>query len=267
MMSIYKFFGKKVFDLIPSDNRMFQVICQRYIDRYNGNNNSDPSSNGEELLLRSELSKLKGDVVFDVGANVGDWAKYALEIERSIQLHCFEPSFATFQKLSANNWPTNVCLNNFGLGETVDQLELNIVEPASGLNSIYCRQGVEAAKAISKETISISTIDSYCESKHIEHINFIKVDVEGHELAVFKGMSRMLRERRVNMIQFEYGGCNLDARVYLADIWEYLASFGFKFYKIFPSGPRAVSRYSQSLETFRYSNWFAVLTKVKLTPS
>lgn len=184
----------------------------------------------------------------------------ALKIEPSIQLHCFEPSLATFCQLTVSQWPDNVYLNNVGLGDAEGQLELNIVNPASGLNSLYLRHGVESARATNKEKIFVTTVDAYCEKRGIERIHFIKVDTEGHELSIFKGMGRMLADGRVNIIQFEYGGCNLDARVYLADIWEFLQPFGLKFFKLFPQGSREISAYSQSIETFKYSNWVARLT-------
>jgi len=206
-----------------------------------------------------------GGVVFDVGANVGNWAKYALQVEPSIRVHCFEPSGGAFKKLLARKWPDNVYLNNFGLGEVEGQLELNIVDSSSGLNSVYLRRGVKFAEATNPETITIRTIDDYCAKNNIDQIHFLKVDVEGHELAVFKGMKCILSEGRVSLIQFEYGGCNLDARVHLADIWEYLAMFGFQFHKIFPNGMKAVHSYSQRLETFKYSNWLAALPKTDIT--
>lgn len=79
-MSLYKPLFRWIFNQIPPNNKLFNHICQRYIDRYNGDNNSDSSTNGEELLLRIELPKLqRGGVVFDVGANVGNWSKYGAQ--------------------------------------------------------------------------------------------------------------------------------------------------------------------------------------------
>jgi hypothetical protein len=114
---------------------------------------------------------------------------------------------------------------------------------------------VEVAKAKDKEKIKLLTIDGYCERKGIKQIDLLKVDVEGHELAVFKGMTQMLKQDAIKIIQFEYGGCNLDARVYLADIWSFLEAYGFKFYKLYPEGAHRIIKYSQQLETFKYSNW------------
>ena len=123
---------------------------------------------------------------------------------------------------------------------------------------MYIRRGVEGLGTVSKETINITTIDNYCGENGISEIDLLKVDVEGHELSVFKGMKQMLDNGQVKVIQFEYGGCNLDAKVYLVDIWEVLKHYAFRFYKLYPEGPKLINRYSQALEKFKYSNCICV---------
>jgi hypothetical protein len=144
-----------------------------------------------------------------------------------------------------------------GLGEFEGVLELHMVDAESGLNSVYVRRGVESARPVRVEKVTITTIDEYCEKNAIKQIDLIKVDVEGHEHAVFKGMSRLLEKGLVRTIQFEYGGCNLDAKVNLGDIWYFLEPHGFRLYKLYPEGPRHIEKYQQGLETFKYSNWVA----------
>jgi FkbM family methyltransferase len=244
--------------MIPPFNFSLYEFCVRYVDRFNGDNNSNSEENGEYFFLRNELSKLGDGVVFDVGANVGKWASAVLNINPKVNLHCFEPCKTTYANLVLKNFPSNVQLNNFGLSDFEGELVLNVYDQASGLNSIYLRKGVETAMPVKTEQISVSTIDLYCEKNRIQKIDLIKVDVEGHELAVFQGMKQMLDDRRINVIQFEYGGCNLDAKIYLEDIWNFIEPYGFYFFKLFPAGPRHIKRYQQSLETFKYSNWVAI---------
>lgn len=256
-MSLARSLARALFDRIPADIDLVLRFCERYVDRHYGDNDSDPARNGEMLLLRTEMGKLRNGCVFDVGANVGHWAEAVLRIEPSIRLHCFEPSAATFGQLAAKQWPPTVRLNPVGLGAEAGELELQVVEQGSGLNSLYVRHGVESARVAASERIRIVTIDAYCEELGVPRIDFLKIDVEGHELAVFKGMRRMLAQGRIAAIQFEYGGTNLDARVYLQDIWEFLKPFGFNFYKLFADGPRLVPEYRQSMETFKYANYVA----------
>ena len=91
-------------------------------------------------------------------------------------------------------------------------------------------------------------------------MDFVKVDVEGHELEVFKGASGMLAQGKIKRIQFEYGGCNIDSRVLLKDIFDFLTPYGYAFYKVFPHLLRFVLRYDQRLEIFQYRDW---VVKVK----
>jgi hypothetical protein len=87
-------------DALPT-NAMFYRFCRRYVEHYNGEKNSDMHSNGELRWLRQVLPQCK--VVFDVGANVGDWTALALSINPAIHVHCSEPSTATFQHLQARS--------------------------------------------------------------------------------------------------------------------------------------------------------------------
>jgi FkbM family methyltransferase len=90
-------------------------------------------------------------VVFDVGANVGEWTKLALQINSDATYHCFEPSPTTYRTLCANNWPANVILNNSGLAEERSERRLFIFEDNCGANSLYNRIGTDA-KAQKTET-------------------------------------------------------------------------------------------------------------------
>jgi len=86
----------------------------------------------------------------------------------------------------------------------------------------------------------------------------MKVDVEGHELEVFKGAQGMLEKGAVKRIQFEYGGCNIDARMLLKDFFAFCAPYRYAFYKIYPHDLRHIPRYDQRLENFQYQNWVAL---------
>lgn len=257
-MNLKRAMKRKLFDAVPAYNSSIYQFCTRYVDRFNGDNNSNAEVNGEYVFLRSEFPKLGTGLVFDVGANVGNWASFALDINPKINLHCFEPSKATYEKLAQKSWPPHVRLNNVGLGDIEGVVELYVVDDGSGMNSLYVRQGVESARPKKAEKVTTTMIDKYCEKNAIRQIDFIKIDVEGHELAVLKGMRQMLAGRLVRTIQFEYGGCNLDAKVNLGDIWHFLEPYGFKLHKLYPEGPRHIEKYRQSLETFKYSNWIAI---------
>lgn len=246
--------------LPPDDERSYQ-LCQQYVDRYNGENNANMRTNGELHFMHEVLGDSR--TVFDVGANVGEWAALALTINPALDLHCFEPSQGTYRRLLERAFPPNVRCVNLGFGSAREEKTLYVFEDGSGLNSLYKREGLEDGWGLQPqertEIIKLDTMDHYCSEQGIDSIDLLKVDVEGHELEVFRGAARMLERRQIRAIQFEYGGCNVDARVMLKDLFAYLRPFGFTFYRMYPGELRRVERYDQRMENFRYQNWVVML--------
>ena len=108
------------------------------------------------------------------------------------------------------------------------------------------------------DTISLITIDEFLEKNELSKIDFLKLDVEGHELSVLKGAKQALRERRIKRIQFEFGGCNIDSRTFFQDFW-YLLSPDFEIYRILQDGMVKLNNYSESYEIFKTVNYYAEL--------
>jgi hypothetical protein len=131
---------------------------------------------------------------------------------------------------------------------------------SSELNSLHPRHGA-GAKVEFRQGAAVRLVkgDTYCAENSIDRINFLKIDTEGHEMAVLAGFARMLAEKRVEIIQFEYGGTWLDSRTQLLDAFELLSRYGYILGKLHPRGIKVYPRYSQALETFRYSNYVAFL--------
>jgi hypothetical protein len=76
------------------------------------------------------------------------------------------------------------------------------------------------------------TLDEFCNTERIERINFLKVDVEGFELSVFRGAERLLRERRVDYICFEISQEPLrGAGVESGKVFEALETLGYLAYR------------------------------------
>ena len=246
--------------LVPAQNRHLYLLCKQYVDRYNSENNGNIHTNGELRLIRSVLPHC--GIVFDVGANIGDWTELALEIKPDLKIHCFEPSVATFRRLKARNFGMGVTFNNCGMSSAPGELPLHVYENGSGLNSLYVRRGLEDGWGLvaqsQTEIVRVETLDGYCQRANVQSIDFLKVDVEGHELQVFRGASGMLSEGRIRHIQFEYGGCNIDAGVLLKDMFDFFTPYNYAFYKIYPNDLRHVQRYDQRLENYQYQNWVII---------
>lgn len=230
-------------------------FCREYCDRMAGENNDDMKTNGELYLLERHIRECS--VVFDVGANKGEWTKLVLTLNPSVEVHCFEPIQDMFLQLKAKNFPPSVHANPTGLSSEKGTRDIFL-----GVQSLYARTGLKTGWGIASpgktEEIQMTTLDEYCLGKNIDQIDFLKCDVEGHEYAVFQGAKRMLREERIKRIQFEYGGCNIDARVMLKDIFELFAGGRYTFYKLMPLQLIRIDEYDQCLENYVYKN-FAIL--------
>jgi FkbM family methyltransferase len=233
-------------------------LARRIVDRRRGDNDSYSDTNGELRVMRAFLPRAK--VVFDVGANVGDWAIEALQIAPKATVHCFEPGSATFARLQQRALPGDVRLNQVALGAVSEERTYFVFGEGRGTNSLYLRNGVEDSAAVATESVPVITTDDYCAREGIERIDFLKIDVEGHEIDVLKGARGLLAAGRIGAVQLEYGGTYIDGGHLLRDVYTLLADAGapYDVYKVFHNGILPVPAYRQTWETFQYSNWLLV---------
>jgi FkbM family methyltransferase len=218
-------------------------------------------------LLKQQYARASRPLcVFDVGSNKGQFLSLLVQGLRSLAIpfyaHAFEPSQRTYEILYDNfkDYP-NLILNNFGLGKANGQFELFYDEIGSGLASLSKRRLDHFGIAFKcSETVTIQVLDDYCSKQGIEGIDLLKLDVEGHELDVLVGGSRMLGERRIRMVSFEFGGCNIDSRTYFQDFWYFFQENGMSsIYRIAPSSHLVpIPQYKEVYEQFRTTNFLVL---------
>ncbi len=245
---------RKLFYLISRNNFIYRV-AKRLVFDHRGENNCEIDTNGEMFVLKKYLNE--NDVIFDVGANVGDWTKTVLDIVPNAIVHCFEPGHSTYNKLEQNIDSKNVVLNNFGLGSANEEKEFYIFDNDSTVNSLYLRDELVDKNKVVTEKVAIKKLDDYCFDNKIEKIDFLKIDVEGNEMEVLKGAERMLKEKNINIIQLEYGGTYIDAGIFLKDVFDYFNNYSFSFFKILPDRLDKV-QYVKDLENFQYCNYLII---------
>jgi hypothetical protein len=126
---------------------------------------------------------------------------------------------------------------------------LYVIGPGEGRNSLYPNDGQQ------KEAVSTTTADKYCEDNNIPAVALMKVDAEGHDMRVIEGSARLLSERRVSVIQFEYSYRWIAARRYLKDAFDLAMNLDYRVAKVTPLGIEPYSRWDPELETFREANF------------
>lgn len=212
----------------------------------------------ERLIKRADKSEW---IIFDVGANEGTYTANILRLlkDRNYHVHAFEPSMSTFKKLN-DTIPVSekVHLWNFGLSDQPGELVLHADAVNSTLSSVYKRDLAHIGKPFEhEEKISVNTLDKFCEQQGIDRIDFLKLDVEGHELSVLKGAKYMLHNNRIRCIQFEFGGGNIDSKTYFKDFY-LLLNEKYKLYRILKNGLFEITAYNERLEIFQSSNFLAM---------
>jgi Methyltransferase FkbM domain len=88
----------------------------------------------------------------------------------------------------------------------------------------------------------------------------LKVDVEGAEGAVLQGFKTALAERRIDVVQFEYGFQNIFSRFLLLDFYRLLEPHGYAVGKLYPDGV-CFKSWEPKDEDFYGPNYVAVLTE------
>lgn len=209
--------------------------------------------------LNASRQKSGTPVLFDVGANIGDYTLLLTQVfGPDATIHSFEPSAKTYKTLTQNlAGKTQSSLHNFGLGDSNSRVVLYTDKEGSGLASVYKRKldhyNIDMNMT---EEIEIKTLDSFCAEKGIGHVNFLKIDVEGNEKRVLEGAKKMIDAGKIDFIQFEFGGTSIDARTYFQDYY-YLLNPSYQINRIVKDGVYPVGEYSEFYETFLPTNFLA----------
>jgi FkbM family methyltransferase len=232
---------------------------------------NDITTNGELMVQRSVVAgwrQATGDkrklVVFDVGANKGDWSEPMLNHmtashERALlDLHMFEPVPSTLAVLRER-------LLNAGKGVTLQyhQLALSSDEGteqmyllgASGINSLHPDTATGKASSIS---ISKDTASHFCTVNEIEEIHLMKCDTEGHDMEVIQGALPLLQQGRIKVLQFEYNHCWIYSRHYLKDAFDVVAGLPYRLGKIQSDHVELYSDWHPELERFFEANYLLI---------
>jgi FkbM family methyltransferase len=209
---------------------------------------------GGEVQLMDKLSQFKFDTIFDVGANIGEWAKMTRARQSSAAIHCFEPMPNVFRKLVTATICMDVMPNPFGLSNQCEIRDMLFDHDNDRLTT-PC---LELAR-ITPEVVPLIMIDgaTYCRSRKIEKIDFLKIDTEGHEFQVLKGFDSMLQEGKIALIQFEYGYANVLTKDLLIDFYKYLKPLGYTLGKLMQEGVN-FKEYGLLDEDFKGPNYVAV---------
>lgn len=211
--------------------RKLAGLSRRYLSWY-ANVSYDTETNGESFVMRT-VAGFRPTVFFDVGANVGDWSIAASSACPGVQIHAFEISPPTHKTLLENTQHLpGVRCHNVGMSDAPGQIKIRHYD---GLPALTTATEYPHPFPFSEITAEVVRGDDYAASLGVQHIDLLKIDVEGMEPQVLRGFEAMLRNKRIDMVQFEYGRGNIVTRHMLRDICRFFEELGYVTGKIFPN--------------------------------
>ena len=225
---------------------------------------------GEEFGVVNEIQTVKRflkkdvKVIFDIGANYGNYTNELLKHFPNSNYYLFEPGELPYKHLlnKFKNY-SNIKLYNYAISNNNSSKILYYDKKGSGGASLYERRLEHFNNKFDKfeevKSISLNTLFKNDFNDNLFKIDFCKIDTEGHEFTILNSFKDNFKKFR--LIQFEFGGTNIDSRTYFQDFW-YLLKDYFDIYRIGPTGPILIKEYTERDEVMIFANYLAVSKKL-----
>jgi len=206
-----------------------------------GNNATGPSglARGEERFLRRTAADFRAGTVLDVGANAGDYARHVRSLAPEASIVAFEPHPRTFGRLRRTAETHRFEAINMAVSDTAGTVTLYDFPDTDGSTQASLDPGVimlHGGRAPVSHQVECTTLDAFAEARGIETVHLLKIDTEGFDLNVLKGARRLLAERRIKLIHFEFIGSNVVRRVCMRDFFEVFEEGGYGIARICLNG-------------------------------
>ena len=220
--------------------------------------------------IQAALGRIHRDVpvVFDVGANLGLWSRRLLELKPQARVFLFEPSPECLKRIEGLHLNTQGIIPA-AVGDTVGKALLHFSSATDGSASLHQRgDSYFQDRTYQSVEVSVTTLDKVVQERGIDFVDFVKMDIEGHELSALRGAVGALRERKIGGLSFEFGSGNINSRTYFRDFWSLLHQHDFAVYRVTPSGRLLhLKDYYEDCEYFRgATNYVAELRNHPFRP-
>ncbi len=139
--------------------------------------------------------------------------------------------------------------------------ECVFVDSDDGMSHVVSAAGDSTRAVQATYSVPQVTLDSFAAQRGINAVDFVKIDVEGYDLHVLEGATRLLTEERVAMFMFEYNAPWIDSRRFLREAVDFLADKPYDLFRLF-NGFLAPFEYSHTAERHDLGcNYVGVSTK------
>jgi FkbM family methyltransferase len=206
-----------------------------------------------------------GDTVIDIGAHKGGYLYFILkQTGDSGKVYAFEPQSSLYNyllKLKKMFGWKNLTLEHLAVSSTPGTVTLYIPSNKKSSGSSPGASIVESEKTVQtdiKEHVRTVTLDAYCTENNIQP-KFLKIDVEGNELQIFKGGVHTLKKYKPRLlVEIEERHIGKGGVI---QTWQFLQAMGYNGFFIEGKDKKPLSEFSferhQNLENMsQYCNNF-----------
>ncbi len=200
---------------------------------------------GFEVHLLSKINKVNHlrhkwlvdanfDVIFDVGANQGQFATKIRKYFPATKLNSFEPINSCFEMLNQNFADDqNFQSYNFAIGETDAETTFNLNESSASSSLLKMNpahyENYPGTKNYTEQKVSIRKLDTLFPNLAAGTKILLKIDVQGFEFSVLKGAENLLRFVPVIIVEVMFENL-YDGQSTFDEINAYLNSKGFYYH-------------------------------------
>ncbi len=226
---------------------------------------NDLRHNGERRLIEAFAQGAAhtglAPVIFDVGANVGEWSAHLVErlaacgAARPI-LHVFEPApdvrLGLEQRLRAESAKiSSLEVRAEAVADAVGEATFSVFGERARRSTLVTL-GAESPSAV--VDVAVTSLDAYALARGITRIDLVKIDTEGNDCRVLEGARGLLAKGAIGWAQLEYNHRWIGYRRYLRDVFELVAPFGYWVGKVTPLGIERYQAWHPELESYREGN-------------
>ena len=172
----------------------------------------DPKYEPRDSFLQQKalLGAVTDPLIFDVGANVGEVTGEYRRLFPNAIIYAFEPFPESFRRLQATfASDRRVHPHQLGFAARAGTVPFNVNSDAV-TNSLLMTDavgssfwGINILDTIQQIEVEIVTVDAFCQTNDIKHIDILKIDTQGAERLVLEGSGRMLFEKRISCVYTE----------------------------------------------------------------
>jgi len=212
----------------------------------------NPRHSGEEWFVKNILANVNPTICIDIGANVGAYSKMLAEITKA-SVYAIEPAAGSYIELqkTAAQYPKHIHTHQSAISDH------------DGIATLYSRDALSEKATLNlygnekaqREEVRTMTVDLLVKELGLSHVDFIKIDTEGHERQVLASMKETLQVFKPAYIQFEFNHVHLFAGTTLYDLAELLP--GYKLYRLLPHGWLPINPKQMSSNIYMFSNIIA----------